>query len=295
MRTLMNRFGLAHVPFSKEVAAEDLFELESQSDAIARLKAAVESKASAVLVGDPGVGKTCVLRGLERALNPARSRVTYLHHANVSPRDFYRQLSMVLGLEPKAHPSALFRQIQAHIEDLADEQKIHPVLLLDESQLLPIGMLEQLHILLNYRMDSRAFLSVILVGLPELRERLGRNLLGSLSTRLPVRIHLEPLRPRSSARMRCCRSAKRQAACYARSTSWRSTAWRSCAKAREAWSTAASCKTLFACARRRCDERGTASRAARRGGRSRDRSRLARRGAVARSGRRFSRRTPEEL
>lgn len=54
-------------------------------------------------------------------------------------------------------------------------------------------MLEQLHILLNYRMDSRAFLSVILVGLPELRDRLGRNLLGSLSTRLPVRVHLEPL------------------------------------------------------------------------------------------------------
>ena len=54
-------------------------------------------------------------------------------------------------------------------------------------------MLEQLHVLLNYRMDSRAFLSVILVGLPELRERLGRNLLSSLSTRLPVRVHLEPL------------------------------------------------------------------------------------------------------
>jgi len=193
MRTLMNRFGLARLPFSKEVAAEELFEIQNQADAIARLKAAVEAKASAVLIGEPGVGKTCVLRGLERALNPARFRVTYLHHANVSPRDFYRQLSMVLGLEPKAHPSALFRQIQAHIEDLADEQKIHPVLQLDEAQLMPLSMLEQLHILLNFRMDSRAFLSVILVGLPELRERLGRNLLGSLSTRLPVRVHLEPL------------------------------------------------------------------------------------------------------
>ena len=193
MRTQLNRFGLARPPFTKEVAAEDLFEVQSQTDAIARLKAAVESKASAVLVGDSGVGKTCVLRGLERALNPARVRVTYLHHANVSPRDFYRQLSVVLGLEPKSHPSAMFRQIQAHVEELADEQKIHPVLLLDESQLLQPGMLEQLHILLNFRMDSRAFLSVILVGLPELRDRLGRNALGSLSTRLPVRIHLEPL------------------------------------------------------------------------------------------------------
>jgi general secretion pathway protein A len=34
---------------------------------------------------------------------------------------------------------------------------------------------------------------VILVGLPELRERLSRNLLASLAARLPVRVHLEPL------------------------------------------------------------------------------------------------------
>jgi len=193
MRTLMNRFGLAHVPFSKEIRTTDLYEVQSQTDAICRLKAAVESKASAVLVGESGVGKTCVLRALEHTLNPARSRVTYMHHANVSPRDFYRQLSMVLGLEPRAHPSAMFRQIQDQITDLADEQKIHPVLIIDECHLVPSNMLEQLHLLLNFRMDSRAFLSVILVGLPMLRERLGRNLMGSLSTRLPVRIHLDSL------------------------------------------------------------------------------------------------------
>jgi len=193
MRTLMNRFGLAQAAFTKEVATEDLYEIPTQMDAIARLNAAVEARASAVLVGESGVGKTCVLRGLERALNPARARITYLHHANVSPRDFYRQLSSALGLEPRSHPSAMFRQVQAHIEDLADEQKVHPVLLLDEAQLIPLSMLEQLHLLLNFRMDSRAFLSVILVGLPALRERLARNLLESLSTRLPVRIHLEAL------------------------------------------------------------------------------------------------------
>jgi type II secretory pathway predicted ATPase ExeA len=141
-----------------------------------------------------GVGKTCVLRALQHGLNPARYRVTYLHHANVSSRDFYRQLSMALGLEPKAHPSAMFRQVQNHMEDLADEQKIHPVLFIDETQMMPFSMLEQLHVLLNFRMDSRAFLSLVLVGLPELRERLARNVLGSLSTRLPARVNLEPLK-----------------------------------------------------------------------------------------------------
>jgi general secretion pathway protein A len=48
-------------------------------------------------------------------------------------------------------------------------------------------------VLLNYRMDSRAFLSMVLIGLPELKDRLSRNFLASLSTRLPVRVHLEPL------------------------------------------------------------------------------------------------------
>ncbi len=194
MHALLTRFGLARPAFTKELAADELFTPPSHVEAIARLKSAIEVKASGCLVGEPGVGKTCVLRALQHGLNPARYRVTYLHHANVSPRDFYRQLSMALGLEPKAHPSAMFRQVQAHMEELADEQKIHPVLFIDEMQMMPFSMLEQLHVLLNFRMDSRAFLSVVLVGLPELRERLARNVLGSLSSRLPARVQLESLK-----------------------------------------------------------------------------------------------------
>jgi general secretion pathway protein A len=194
MRAVLNRFGLARPAFTKELAADELFAAPGHLDAIERLRAAIEVKAPGTLVGESRVGKTCVLRALQRELNPARFRVTYLHNANVSWRDFYRQLSMILGLEPKAHPFAMFRQVQAHMEDLADEQKIHPVLFLDEAHLMPSSMLEQLHILLNFRMDSRAFLSVVLVGLPELRERLARNVLSSLSSRLAARVHLEPLR-----------------------------------------------------------------------------------------------------
>jgi type II secretory pathway predicted ATPase ExeA len=69
---------------------------------VTRLRAAVEFHASAVLTGDSGVGKTCVLRGLEASLNPARFRLLYLHHGNVTSRDFYRQVSVLLGLEPNA-------------------------------------------------------------------------------------------------------------------------------------------------------------------------------------------------
>lgn len=192
MRAVMNRYGLTRQPFSKEVPADELFVSPEHKDVGARLKAAIEGRASAVLTGEVGVGKTFLLRALSRDLNPSRYRVTYIHNASVSRRDFYRQLSTALSLEPKAHPSALFRQVQAHVEELADEQKIHPVLLLDEAHLLAMSVLEQLHVLLNYRMDSRSFLSVILIGLPELKDRLARNIMASLSTRLPVRVQLEP-------------------------------------------------------------------------------------------------------
>lgn len=193
MRTVLNRYGLSRQPFSQEIPADELFVAKGHEDIGRRLKAAIEGRASAVLTGEVGVGKTFLLRALERDLNPARYRVTYIHNANVSLRDFYRQLSVALALEPKADPSALFRQVQAHVEELADEQKVQPVLLLDEAHLLDTAVLEYLHMLLNYRMDSRSFLSVILIGLPELKDRLARNVLASLSTRLPVRVHLDPL------------------------------------------------------------------------------------------------------
>lgn len=54
-------------------------------------------------------------------------------------------------------------------------------------------MLDQLHILLNFQRDSKPWLSLVLVGLPELREILKRNLLQSLTGRIAIRIHLPPL------------------------------------------------------------------------------------------------------
>src|SRR5205807_742236 len=85
--------------------------------------------------------------------------------------------------------------ISQHIEDLANQHKLRMVLSLDEAHLLPIQVLDQLHILLNFQRDSKPWLSIILVGLPELRETLKRNVLQSLTGRIPIRVHIPPLDP----------------------------------------------------------------------------------------------------
>lgn len=191
-RKLKNRYGLTKDPFSKDVPVDELYLHPGAEAALARLKATLQGRRSGVLTGDPGVGKTFVIRALEANLLESRFRVTYVHNSTVNLRDFYRQLSQLLGLEPRSTPSALFRAIRTHIEEIS-AQKVHPVLVLDEAHLTQVQVLEHLHILLNFDRDSKPLLSLVLVGLPSLRDRLQRNVLASLAARLPVRAHLEPL------------------------------------------------------------------------------------------------------
>ncbi len=101
MNKVLSRFGLAKNPFTKDVPVDELFEHDGTEGAVKRLKAAVEGRSSAVLTGEPGTGKTFVLRALEEKLPSNRYRITYIHNSHVNTRDFYRQLSVVLGLEPK--------------------------------------------------------------------------------------------------------------------------------------------------------------------------------------------------
>lgn len=193
-RKLRSRYGLSKDPFSKDVPVEELFASPALEGAHGRLKAALGARSCAVLTGEPGTGKTFLWRGLEAKLPQSGVRVTYVHNSTVNLRDFYRQLSTLLGLEPKATPSALFREIRSHIEETA-AQRVHPVLVIDEAHLAPVEVLGHLHILLNFQRDSKPLLSVVLIGLPLLRERLLRNALSSLAARLPMRVHLEPMAP----------------------------------------------------------------------------------------------------
>jgi len=64
------------------------------------------------------------------------------------------------------------------------------VLLIDEAHLLHQDVLDHLHILANYEWDSRPLLSLVLVGLPETRQRLGLAKNRSLWSRIHTRLAL---------------------------------------------------------------------------------------------------------
>lgn len=183
-------FALQSAPFSKEISDDDLWMPTSKVELIDELAEAIQARATVLLTGEPGVGKTCVLRALRRRLSPDTFRLTYCHNATLGRRDFYRQLCVALGLTPSATAASVFYAVSTHVEELGKE-RIHPVFLLDEAHLLHQDVLDHLHILLNYQWDSRSLLSLVLVGLPELENQLERRRNRSLYSRIHHRFALD--------------------------------------------------------------------------------------------------------
>jgi len=188
-------FGLHRAPFGKDIDPDKLWMDPSRQEELDTILDVVTSHQNLLVTGEVGVGKTSVLRLLKSGLSPVHFRVFYLSHVTLGPRDFYRQLAMALGVEAKATAPALFAAIQREVHLLHREHRAHPVLVLDECQLMPDRTLGHLHVLCNFDWDSQPLMSLVLVGLPELHDRLRLGLHRSLLTRLAAKVELQPVTP----------------------------------------------------------------------------------------------------
>lgn len=191
-------FGFDRAPFSKELGDHELWVPSSRERVVEAIVDACHERGHVLLTGEPGVGKTCVLRAVRQRLPEAGFRLTYCHNATLGRRDFYRQLCLALGLNPKATAAAVFHEITRHVRELSTE-RVHPAFLLDEAHLMQQQVLDHLHILANYEWDSAALLSLVLVGLPELDDQLRLSKNRSLWSRIHTRVHLGEAAPEDTA------------------------------------------------------------------------------------------------
>lgn len=167
------RFGLAHDPMPRDASGKTCFVDTEDAAAVRRhFDWLAAEPGLGLLTGEAGLGKTTLLRHLCDALPAPEHKIVYICDTAATPAAVYRNLATELGLEPKRHRDALWRQLKSEVRKLIEQQSIVPILILDEAQHLGDDFLVDFTGFLNYAFDRETLLTVWLCGLPSLRTRL---------------------------------------------------------------------------------------------------------------------------
>jgi type II secretory pathway predicted ATPase ExeA len=161
--------------------------------AMTMLEYGLESQAAfSVLTGDIGSGKTTLVRGLLRRLG-TQVVVGLISNTHAGFESIHGWALSALGIA-LADRSDIARY-EALVDRISGEFAAgrRTLLILDEAQNLSLGVLEQLRLLSNINTDTDLMLQILLVGQPELREKLSRPELKQFAQRVSVDYHLTPL------------------------------------------------------------------------------------------------------
>jgi type II secretory pathway predicted ATPase ExeA len=186
-------YGLRERAFGKTPDPRYLFLNEVYEEALERLAYAVEEMELALLTGEVGCGKTLLTRALIDRLGD-RFEAGLLLNPRLGARQFLRAAASELGVAaPALQAAELLDQIHARLLEL-DQQGRAAVLIVDEAHLIPgRPTFEEIRLLTNFQLDERNLLAVVLVGQPELRQRLRHRAHRPLTQRIGAQFHLTPL------------------------------------------------------------------------------------------------------
>jgi general secretion pathway protein A len=192
-------FGLARKPFSKTPDPEFLFPSRQHAEALARLSHALEEREVAVLTGEIGAGKTTLARALVDAFAD-RCRFSFVIHPALPPAQLLGAIAEGFGLPPTRRKADAFSALAEHVARL-DADGRFAVVIVDEAQLLPgRAAFDELRLLTNLAADDRALVGIVLVGQPELRDRLRERGGEAFTQRVGVAYHVGALDPEETGR-----------------------------------------------------------------------------------------------
>jgi general secretion pathway protein A len=189
--------GLSEPPFSITPDPRFVFLSERHRDALAHLLYGVGQGGGGgfvQLTGEVGTGKTTLSRLLLEQL-PENTRVALVLNPRLSPVELLETIAEELKLDATPVRGSIKGLVDLLSHYLLDAyaQGLRVVLVLDEAQNLSADALEQVRLLTNLETPTQKLLQIILLGQPELREKLARPELRQLAQRITARYHLQPL------------------------------------------------------------------------------------------------------
>jgi general secretion pathway protein A len=189
--------GLQEKPFSVTADPSFLYLSKRHREALSHMIFGIrERKGFIEITGDVGTGKTTLCKALLRHLD-ASTKSALILQPDLSELQLLQAVVQDFGLNPMANTAnrlGLFNQLNQFLLEQAGLGN-NIVLVIDEAQSLTPRILEQVRMLSNLETDKDKLIQIILVGQPQLRDKLASPNLEQLRQRIAVRYHLTPLDP----------------------------------------------------------------------------------------------------
>ena len=191
---LLALYGLKFNPFSPELPVEAIYVPPKIENFCWRIEhAQIREGGFAMVHGDPGSGKSVVLRVLAQRLKQLPDvTVGAINHPQSNMADFYRELGDVFGvaLRPSNRWGG-FKALRERWLSHMESTRCRAVLLVDEAQEMTPQVLSELRLLSSASFDSQSLLCIVMAGDGRLLEKLRREELVPLGSRIRTRLATE--------------------------------------------------------------------------------------------------------
>jgi general secretion pathway protein A len=186
-------WGLKRLPFENVPDPDFIYYSPEHLEALSRLLYVAKGNKGIVLItGEIGSGKTTLSRVMMQQLPKKKYDIGLMVNTTLAPLDFLREVLRSFGFKPgdDLSKSSLLNLLQEKMLENFKQDR-GTLLVIDEAQLISRETFEELRLLLNFQLNNRFLLTVIMLGQPELRTII-KNI-EQLNQRVAIRYHLNPL------------------------------------------------------------------------------------------------------
>jgi len=177
---LLTFFGLTKTPFTKEIQTQDILKSSMITGLLGMFELGIPTEDIMLLYGEIGSGKSYALRLFIESLDSNKYYPLYLKSSGMNVSHLYNAILSGIKVEP---PFRLYA-VKRLYEKVIPEFKKKPVIILDDAQDLTDKALLELKNLVNFDVDSKNKICIILSGQPEIADKLKFSLFASVMQRI---------------------------------------------------------------------------------------------------------------
>lgn len=188
-------YGMNTNPFLKNEGFKYPYASNDFKEATSRYNFLLETKGIGLFFGTSGLGKTYSIRYFINNLNKDLYKVIYINPTiNMKVFDFFKALCDELNIDiGNCYRADIYKNIQKEIIRITKQDKMNLIVVIDDAHLLSREILFNFKVLYDFEIDSRDYVTLIMIGHPEFKSELSKNVHETLKQRIIVNYSFDGL------------------------------------------------------------------------------------------------------